>query len=148
MQRNHNLPNETVSRRLLLLEVRRVRRWRCTATKCCRSCHGTACDFGVRNGGTNSAALRTSRTCLRLCGSCVTSCTSFFRAGGLVGYTAWSQPYADSADLWDNCRVTFMWADYFVVDLVNVNRCLLRLRPSTATLAFSRWYTSVDVATK
>ena len=30
-------------------EVCRVRRWRCTATKCCRSCHGTACDFGVRN---------------------------------------------------------------------------------------------------
>ena len=30
-------------------EVRRVRRWRCTAIKCCRSCHGTACDFGVRN---------------------------------------------------------------------------------------------------
>ena len=30
------------------VEVRRVRRWRCTATKCCRSCHGTACDFGVR----------------------------------------------------------------------------------------------------
>ena len=30
-------------------EVRRVRRWRCTATKCCRSCRGTACDFGVRN---------------------------------------------------------------------------------------------------
>jgi len=29
-------------------------------------------------GGTDSAALRTSRTCLRLCGSCVTSCTSFF----------------------------------------------------------------------
>jgi len=21
----------------------------CTATECCRSCHGTACDFGVRN---------------------------------------------------------------------------------------------------
>jgi len=31
-------------------------------------------------GGTDSAALRTSWTCLRLCGSCVTSCTSFFRA--------------------------------------------------------------------
>jgi len=31
-------------------------------------------------GGTDSAALRTSRTCLQLCGSCVTSCTSFFRA--------------------------------------------------------------------
>ena len=30
-------------------------------------------------GGTDSAALRTSWTCLRLCGSCVTSCTSFFR---------------------------------------------------------------------
>ena len=30
-------------------------------------------------GGTDSAALRTSRTCLRLCGSCVTGCTSFFR---------------------------------------------------------------------
>jgi len=30
-------------------------------------------------GGTDSAALRTSRACLRLCGSCVTSCTSFFR---------------------------------------------------------------------
>ena len=30
-------------------------------------------------GGTDSAALRTSWTCLRLRGSCVTSCTSFFR---------------------------------------------------------------------
>ena len=60
-------------------EVRRVRRWRCTATKCCRSCRGTACDFGVRIGGTDSAALRTSWTCLRLCGSCVAGCTSFFR---------------------------------------------------------------------
>ena len=29
--------------------------------------------------GTDSAALRTSWTCLRLCGSCVTGCTSFFR---------------------------------------------------------------------
>ena len=31
-------------------------------------------------GGTDSAALRTSWICLRLCGSCVTSCTSFFGA--------------------------------------------------------------------
>jgi len=64
-------------------EVRRVGRWRCTATKCCRSCHGTACDFGVRNRrhrGTDSAALRTSWICLRLCGSCVTGCTSFFKS--------------------------------------------------------------------
>ena len=30
-------------------------------------------------GGTDSTALRTSWTCLRLCGSCVTGCTSFFR---------------------------------------------------------------------
>jgi len=30
-------------------------------------------------GGTDSAALRTSWTCLRLCGSCVMGCTSFFR---------------------------------------------------------------------
>ena len=30
-------------------------------------------------GRTDSAALRTSWTCLRLCGSCVTGCTSFFR---------------------------------------------------------------------
>jgi len=30
-------------------------------------------------GGTESAALRTSCACLWLCGSCVTSCTSFFR---------------------------------------------------------------------
>ena len=30
-------------------------------------------------GGTDSAALRTSWTCLRLCGNCVTGCTSFFR---------------------------------------------------------------------
>jgi len=30
-------------------------------------------------GGTESAALGTSWTCLRLCGSCVTNCTSFFR---------------------------------------------------------------------
>ena len=39
----------TVFRTAAAAEVRRVRRWRCTAIKCCRSCHGTACDFGVRN---------------------------------------------------------------------------------------------------
>ena len=31
-------------------------------------------------GGTDSAALGTSWTCLRLCGSCVTGCTSFFKS--------------------------------------------------------------------
>ena len=30
-------------------------------------------------GSTDSAALKTLRACLRLCGNCVTSCTSFFR---------------------------------------------------------------------
>ena len=30
-------------------------------------------------GGTDSAALRTSWICLRLCGSCVMGCSSFFR---------------------------------------------------------------------
>jgi len=43
-------------------------------------------------GGTDSAALRTSWTCLRLCGSCVTGCTSFLsrmaiaRNGAFGGY--------------------------------------------------------------
>ena len=35
-------------------------------------------------GGTDSVALRTSRACLRLCGNCVTSCTSFFRGSDPV----------------------------------------------------------------
>ena len=39
-------------------------------------------------GGTDSAALRTSWTCLRLCGSCVTSCTSFFRGSDPAIYKA------------------------------------------------------------
>jgi len=30
-------------------------------------------------GGTDSTAVRTSWTCFRLCGTCVTGCTSFFR---------------------------------------------------------------------
>jgi len=42
--------------------------------------------------GTDSAALRTSWTCLQLCGSCVTGCTSFLsrmaiaRNGAFGGY--------------------------------------------------------------
>ena len=39
-------------------------------------------------GGTDSAALRTSRACLRLCGNCVTSCTSFFRGSDPAIYKA------------------------------------------------------------
>jgi len=39
-------------------------------------------------GGTDSAALRTSRACLRLCGNCVTSCTSFFRGSDPAIYEA------------------------------------------------------------
>jgi len=39
-------------------------------------------------GGTDSATLRTSWTCLRLCGSCVTSCTSFFRGSDPAIYEA------------------------------------------------------------
>jgi len=35
-------------------------------------------------GGTDSAALRTPWTCLRLCGSCATSCTSFFRGSSVI----------------------------------------------------------------
>ena len=39
-------------------------------------------------GSTGSAALRTSRACLRLCGNCVTSCTSFFRGSDPAIYEA------------------------------------------------------------
>ena len=39
-------------------------------------------------GGTDSAALRTSWTCRWLCGSCVTGCTSFFRASDPAIYEA------------------------------------------------------------
>ena len=39
-------------------------------------------------GSTDSAALRTSRACLRLCGNCVTSCTSFFRGSDPAIYKA------------------------------------------------------------
>ena len=48
-------------------------------------------------GGTDSAALRTSRTCLRLCGSCVTSCTSFFRASDPAIYEAPETSITDSS---------------------------------------------------
>jgi len=39
-------------------------------------------------GGTDSAALRKSWTCLPLCGSCVTSYTSFFRGSDPAIYEA------------------------------------------------------------
>ena len=39
-------------------------------------------------GSTDFAALRTSWTCLRLCGNCVTSCTSFFRGSDPAIYKA------------------------------------------------------------
>jgi len=46
---------------------------------------------------TDSAALRTSWTCLRLCGSCVTSCTSFFRGSDPAIYGAPETSITDSS---------------------------------------------------
>jgi len=48
-------------------------------------------------GCTDSTALRTSWTCLRLCGSCVTSCTSFFRASDPAIYEAPETSITDSS---------------------------------------------------
>ena len=48
-------------------------------------------------GSTDSAALRTSWTCLRLCGSCMTSCTSFFRASDPAIYKAPETSITDSS---------------------------------------------------
>ena len=48
-------------------------------------------------GGTDSAALRTSWTCLRLCGSCVMSCTSFFRGSDPAIYKAPETGITDSS---------------------------------------------------
>jgi len=48
-------------------------------------------------GGTDSAALRTSWTCLWLCGSCVTSCTSFFRGSDPAVYEAPETSITDSS---------------------------------------------------
>ena len=48
-------------------------------------------------GGTDSAALRTSWTCLRLSGSCVTSCTSFFRGSDPAIYEAPETTITDSS---------------------------------------------------
>jgi len=48
-------------------------------------------------GGTDSAALRTSRTCLRLCGNYVTSCTSFFRGSDPAIYEAPETTITDSS---------------------------------------------------
>jgi len=47
-------------------------------------------------GGTDSAALRTSWTCLWLCGSRVTSCTSFFRGSDPGTYEAPETSITDS----------------------------------------------------
>ena len=47
-------------------------------------------------GSTDSAALRTSRACLRLCGNCVTSCTSFFRGSDPAIYKAPETGITDS----------------------------------------------------
>ena len=47
-------------------------------------------------GGTDSAALRTLRACLRLCGNCVTSCTSFFRGSDPAIYKAPETGITDS----------------------------------------------------
>jgi len=54
-------------------------------------------------GGTDSAALRTSWTCLWLCGSCVTSCTSFFRDSDPAIYEA---PGTSITDNNNNDRLT------------------------------------------
>ena len=58
--------------------------------------HGTASDVTSESeiGGTDSAALRTSWTCLRLCGSCV---TSFFRGSDPASYEAPETSIADSS---------------------------------------------------
>jgi len=48
-------------------------------------------------GGKDSAALRTSWTCLWLCGSCVTSCTSFFRGSDPAIYEAPETSITDSS---------------------------------------------------
>ena len=48
-------------------------------------------------GSTDSAALRTSRACLRLSGSCVTSCTSFFRDSDPAIYEAPETTITDSS---------------------------------------------------
>jgi len=48
-------------------------------------------------GGTDSAALGTSRACLRLCGNCVTSCTSFFRGSDAAIYEAPETTITDSS---------------------------------------------------
>jgi len=46
---------------------------------------------------TDSAALRTSRACLRLCGNCVTSCTSFFRGSDPAIHEAPETTITDSS---------------------------------------------------
>jgi len=48
-------------------------------------------------GGTDSAALRTSWTCLWLCGSRMTSCTSFFRGSDPGTYEAPETSITDSS---------------------------------------------------
>jgi len=48
-------------------------------------------------GITDSAALRTSRACLRLCGNCVTSYTSFFRGSDPAIYEASETTITDSS---------------------------------------------------
>ena len=48
-------------------------------------------------GSTDPAALRTSRACLRLCGNCVTSCTSFFRGSDPAIYEAPETTITDSS---------------------------------------------------
>jgi len=63
-------------------------------------------------GGTDSAALRTSRACLRLCGNCVTSCTSFFRGSDPAIYEAPETSITDSSPYipvaWQSLQVTWL----------------------------------------
>jgi len=63
-------------------------------------------------GGTDSAALRTSWTCLRLCVSCVTSCTSFFRGSDPTIYEAPETSITDSSPYipvaWQSLQVTWL----------------------------------------
>jgi len=63
------------------------------SVECCRSCHGTAYDFAVRN--------RNHRLCctedIVTCGSCVMSCTSFFRASDPAIYEAPKTSITDSS---------------------------------------------------
>ena len=68
-------------------------------------------------GSTDSAALGTSWTCLRLCGSCVTSCTSFFRGSDPAIYEAPKTTITDSSPY--PCRLLNVALDEICFDVVD-----------------------------